>query len=315
MNQLQMLKTALMGYVNSMKAVWSKLAYPLSIISKRNGNLKDYRIYGNTFQDGEPSPDNPVEIQSVGDLVSEGEQSGKYRIGVVTKGKNLYKPTRVSTGGFATPSASVSLSNNYGTTISTTDATKGEFTVTQTQVANPSASAWGVYQNGYFCFETGQGVFTAGKTYTLSFDCEILNNLMETDYFGVMPNGGDLQQAIAVNGRVSVNFQYTLNNSRDNYIEIRVGGKSFKISNIMITEVGESTDYEAYREPHIFNIFLDEPLCDGEYIDFEKGKVVRENGEEEVNLPDIPTTRGTTVCEINTNISARISGEYKKMEE
>ena len=58
MSQLQMLKIALIGYVNSMKAVWSKLAYPLSIISKKSGTLKDYRIYGNTVDGqrvGEPT--------------------------------------------------------------------------------------------------------------------------------------------------------------------------------------------------------------------------------------------------------------------
>ena len=68
MNQLQMLKVALIGYVNSMKAVWSDRLYPLSIISKRKGTLKDYHIYGNTVQDGEPAPENPIPMQSVGDL-------------------------------------------------------------------------------------------------------------------------------------------------------------------------------------------------------------------------------------------------------
>lgn len=70
MNQLQMLKRALIAYVNSVKAVWSDILYPLSIISKRNGVLKDYRIYGNTVQNGEPSPEAPVEMQSVGELTN-----------------------------------------------------------------------------------------------------------------------------------------------------------------------------------------------------------------------------------------------------
>ncbi len=88
MNQLQMLKIALIAYVNSVKAVWSKLAYPLSIKSKRKGTLKDYRIYGNTVQDGEPSPDNPIEMQSVGELVTEGEHNGKYKIPVTVSAVN-----------------------------------------------------------------------------------------------------------------------------------------------------------------------------------------------------------------------------------
>lgn len=51
-------------------------------------NTLDYKIYGNSIQNGTPSPDNPVEMQSVGDLVTEGEYTGKYEIPVVTSGQN-----------------------------------------------------------------------------------------------------------------------------------------------------------------------------------------------------------------------------------
>ena len=47
MNQLQMLKMALISYVtNSAKAIWSAIAHPLSIIGKKNCNVADYKIYG-----------------------------------------------------------------------------------------------------------------------------------------------------------------------------------------------------------------------------------------------------------------------------
>lgn len=65
---MQMLKKALIAYVNSIKSVWSAVAHPLSIVSKRKGNVKDYRIYGNSVQDGTPTPENPIEVQSVGEL-------------------------------------------------------------------------------------------------------------------------------------------------------------------------------------------------------------------------------------------------------
>ena len=67
---LQMLKMALIAYVNSAKAIWSVIAHPLSIISKKATMLKSYRIYGNSVQDGEPTPDNPIEVQSVGGLTT-----------------------------------------------------------------------------------------------------------------------------------------------------------------------------------------------------------------------------------------------------
>ena len=275
MNQLQMLKMALIAYVNSAKAVWSIVAHPLEIFSKKGKNLKDYRIYGNSVQDGVPTPEAPIEVQSVGDY---DEESGKYKVPVVVKGKNLYKPTRLSAGNIDKPSSSVKLSNNYGTTISTTDATKGEFTVTQStapDISNPPN-----YKNGFFCFEIGQDVLTVEKWYTLSFDCEIIESLLENNQLQILLNGGAGWYNFYVeNGKASVDFIYRTPNSYDNYIEIRLCGKSLKISNIMITEVDSNQDYEPYIEPQTHNLYLNEPLRKlgehADYIDFEKGVVVR----------------------------------------
>ena len=54
----------------------------------------NYRIYGKSIQDtttsGTPSPDNQVEIQSVGELVTEGEHVGEYKIPITVTGKNLF---------------------------------------------------------------------------------------------------------------------------------------------------------------------------------------------------------------------------------
>ena len=67
---LQTLKKAMLAYVSAVKFIWSGIAYPLSIVGKKFMNLRGYRVYGNSVQDGTPSPDNPVEIESVGDLTS-----------------------------------------------------------------------------------------------------------------------------------------------------------------------------------------------------------------------------------------------------
>ena len=75
--------------MNMAKAIWSALEYPLTIIGKSKRNLDDCQIHGNSVQDGTPTPDVPVEVQSVGDLVTEGEHAGKYKIPVTIKGKNL----------------------------------------------------------------------------------------------------------------------------------------------------------------------------------------------------------------------------------
>ena len=40
---------------------------PITLQKCKEANLVDYKIYGNSVQDGTPTPDNPIEIQSVGD--------------------------------------------------------------------------------------------------------------------------------------------------------------------------------------------------------------------------------------------------------
>lgn len=77
---LRMLKQALIAYVTtSFKAIWSALTYPLTISGGRNGNVKNYRLHGNSTQSGTPTYKAPKVIQSVGDY---DEASGKYIIPV-----------------------------------------------------------------------------------------------------------------------------------------------------------------------------------------------------------------------------------------
>lgn len=59
--------------------------YPCVFDNSKGRPLKDYKLYGNSIQDGTPTPDNPIEIQSVGDLVTdaESEHYGKYDIPIV----------------------------------------------------------------------------------------------------------------------------------------------------------------------------------------------------------------------------------------
>ena len=55
-------------------------------------SLIDYKLYGNSVQNGTPSVDNPIEIQSVGDLVTDMSSPyyGKYDVPIVVCGKNLF---------------------------------------------------------------------------------------------------------------------------------------------------------------------------------------------------------------------------------
>lgn len=57
---------------------------PLTIPDSSSDSLYDYKIYGNLLRDGTPSIDNPVDIQTVGDLVTDplDEHYGEYKIPV-----------------------------------------------------------------------------------------------------------------------------------------------------------------------------------------------------------------------------------------
>jgi hypothetical protein len=59
---------------------------------KRGRKMKQLEIYGNSVQDGTPSPEAPVEVESVGEPVTDKNDNnyGKYKIPVVLMGKNLY---------------------------------------------------------------------------------------------------------------------------------------------------------------------------------------------------------------------------------
>lgn len=62
--------------------------YPCILPKSVGKNAVNYSIYGNSTQDGTPSPDNPVEVVSAGELVTDGEFAEKYKIPVVTSGED-----------------------------------------------------------------------------------------------------------------------------------------------------------------------------------------------------------------------------------
>ena len=67
--------------------------YPCVLEGSAGMPVLDYKIYGNSVQEGTPSPENPVEVKSVGDLVTEGEYAGKYKIPVVVSAENNIQKT------------------------------------------------------------------------------------------------------------------------------------------------------------------------------------------------------------------------------
>ena len=71
MNYLQRKKMAFMSIINSVKGFIRKVVGTSSITLPdclNEDSLINMQIYGNSVQDGTPAPDNPVEIESVGEL-------------------------------------------------------------------------------------------------------------------------------------------------------------------------------------------------------------------------------------------------------
>lgn len=63
---------------------------PLTISdSTVKGYARGYKLYGSSIQEGIPSYESPVEVQSVGELVAAGEFAGKYKIPLLNSSKNL----------------------------------------------------------------------------------------------------------------------------------------------------------------------------------------------------------------------------------
>ena len=232
--------------------------YPISVSDHLEGErVIDYKVYGNSVQDGTPTPDTPIEIQSVGDLVTSGEHAGKYDVPVTVCGKNLipypYYETTITKNG-----------------ITFTD--NGDGTIT----ANGTATA-----TVYFYLENSdwndEFPLSAG-TYTLS---------------GCPSGGTSTTYRISIGGRTSETgsrivygqdngkgLTVTLNEGRYNPIITISSG--VRVSNLVFKpqlEFGSTaTPYEPYQAPITKHIYLDEPLYNLDYVDYGNGFFVNKIG-------------------------------------
>ncbi len=353
-----------------------------------NDRIYNAKLSGNSVLGGEPSPEAPVEIKSVGDLVSEGEHSGKYKIGVTARGKNLFDSDLWLSYFDKLEDGSYKSNRNISTSL-------------KVDCFLPK----GTYQLSY------DMKCPKGKDYSL-----ILYNL-SGDYayfYWKASNGEWTHRTHIVNLTEDAYFIGWYYNEQTNELFFK---------NLQVEKGNEETQFEPYKAPQAFELYLEEPLCKiGEYedyIDFENKKVIRKTSiktftgtegwyrqdyrlyrecgkatginsdeincisnrfnadswtdifknsfvankkigvalqsgsylcvtpaqeiptvaewkaqlsawndegvpltvvyadttrEEAIDIPDIPTFKGTTNYEITTDINAGISGEYKRME-
>lgn len=88
MTYLQKKKLAFMSIVNQAKGFVRSVSgiLPLTLEGCVNEeSITNYKIYGQSIQDGEPTPDNPIEVKSVGEY---NESIGKYEIPIIIRHQN-----------------------------------------------------------------------------------------------------------------------------------------------------------------------------------------------------------------------------------
>lgn len=271
MNYFQKKKLAFMSIVNSVKGFIRAVtgALPLTLEGcVDEESIIDYTLYGQSVQNGTPTPETPVEVESVGEY---DETTGKYKIPIKVSGKNLFDISSVN-----------KMYNSSGGDIS-----------------NHLIIEDGVLRNKYGAYADNIYIpcnittLSAG-TYTLS--CEVSG---ATDgYVGMHinkvgrrktfknPNGVDWEK---------ISYKFTLEEestitgiqlqgfgNASNYLQLEI-----YFRNIQIEESDTATDYEPYHEPITTNIYLDKPLRKlgnyVDYIDFENGKVIRNVKETRLN--------------------------------
>ena len=266
MNQLQMLKTALIAYVNSVKEVWSVVAHPLSIFSKRKGTVKDYRIYGNSVQDGTPTHEEPIEVQSVGELVTEGKYAEKYKVPVTVRGKNFINKDNIT----ITPRNRRFYEKN------------GDLITIQ---GNEGASQY-ASSGGTLALEFPKTL--PSGTYTFSIYVTLLEEGIWGTGMRIYANNSYLfsYSSNTVGLRKKIKGTYSAENGFSSLV-IRLNGCKWliEVDTLQVENGDTATDYEPYVEPQTVNIYLDEPLRKVVYpaqgwtfadlIEFERKKAIR----------------------------------------
>lgn len=238
-------------------------APPLTYTAKKVGTLKNYRIYGQT-----------VDGASVGDLVTEGDHAGEYRVPVTIEGKNLLNHIYASSG--TTAYDGVSIRNDGGVLILNGTSNNGSYVTLATAIKLPIGTyiLTGVSENLTLRFQktsTGYGYDDNGAGRKI--------NCLEEVTSGICT------------------MKFTANYTYDNV----------KVYPMIRKADIEDDTYEPYRTPVTTPIYLPEQIKkvgdEAEYIDYGEQKFHRISGADlDVTLPALPTIAGTNTLSVGTQV-------------
>ncbi len=221
------------------------------IDNNKTTEIENYRIYGNSIQNGTPTPDIPVDIESVGDLVTQDNCSsygldacsnvGKYVIPIKVTGKNLFDISKIN--------SNVNIIKNQDGTL--------------------TIKAYG----------SGTSLTLLDLSPNLKVGDRISFSIETTGYKGILIRNNSIDNYFHNNTK-----SYTINQDMLDgkvWLYNKKNGDTYEdavISSIQIEYGDKRTEYEPYKET-ITNIYLDEPLRSigeyADYIDFKTKKVVR----------------------------------------
>ena len=327
-----------------------------------NDKLYNAQIIGNTVQDGTPTPENPVEIQSVGELVTEGEYTGKYKIPVRARGKNLLSIneaefTTIQRINFENPLAAGAYTisgimksertDNYmlirimngsvqlgaegfihgitgrqNRSFTTTDnnaansknvkATMSEFMLEKDSTVTPYEPYIEPQTFNIYLDEPLRKVrdyvdyvdFGNKKTIRKNKAITNLNSNKFTQYGDIVVPGNPLSP-VGVGSLIDARAVMCSHDSKVEFSNAQGTKVGFTLSRNGIDYKSE-TALEEWTQ--LYNSWI------------ESGKFLLQYAlntpiEEPIDLPELPTFKGTTIYEIDTDIPATISGKYKKLEE
>ena len=246
---------------------------PLSFKSK-GYPLTAWSITGNTVQNGTPTPENPVDVQCVGDYDSE---TGLYKIPVVTRGKNLfdYKTMYGVLDKYLNENGEVLNSFGFWAITDYIPCSGTVFTINSIGGILPAVCLYDSHKN----FITGLAYGTGGA---------------------------ELKKPITIKSETNASY------IRFSYCIMSKPGTSDDLSKIQIEEGSTATPYEPYHEPIITPIYLPTPLYSGEVMR-SNGTITRSDGTTETfTAPQIPTLNGTTIIDVYTAVKpSNVYIEYK----
>ena len=261
MSYFDLKKRALMRIINSVKGFIRTVTGTNSVTLDNcvdDDSLINLKLYGNSVQDGTPAPDNPIEIQSVGELTKtdaavDFEPYGKYKIPVKARGKNLFDVKKWYPD-YLNDENGITYTNADMVAIYKIHPLKGEFK-----------------ENTQYTFSVSYDTISADDSKSV-FAIKMVDG--EGKSLGMKTVVGTSSGTVSVvnSANTSVDYAYITYYSNTTAMSV-------KLSNIQIEEGSEATDYEPYHEPHTFNIWADEPLRKvGEYadeLDVERGIITR----------------------------------------